>query len=51
MSEHIDDALDEMEVNRELVCDYVGHEWTPAGGGLLICAECLAEQWDENGPD
>ena len=26
-------------------CEYVGHEWCDAGGGLEVCAVCEAEQW------
>jgi hypothetical protein len=29
----------------EEVCEYAGHEWGDAGGGLLICAVCQAEKW------
>lgn len=47
MSEReVQEAMDEMEQNRDLVCEYAGHEWEDAGGGLLICAECLAEKWE-----
>lgn len=28
------------------VCEYVGHEWSNAGGGLLICTECFEEMWE-----
>jgi hypothetical protein len=41
------DVMADMEANREAVCEYAGHDWAPAGGGLLICTECLAEQWED----
>jgi hypothetical protein len=25
---------------RETVCEFDGHEWAEAGGGLLICLRC-----------
>lgn len=28
-----------------------GHEWVVAGGGMLICATCEAQKWDEAEPD
>lgn len=28
-------------------CEYVGHEWADAGGGLLICMVCEAEMWGD----
>lgn len=30
---------------RETVCEFDGHEWGDAGGGLLICVRCEAEEW------
>lgn len=39
------DAMDEM--NRDLACEYAGHDWAPAGGGLLICTQCRSEKWDD----
>lgn len=27
------------------ICDWTGHEWAPAGGGLEICEICEAERW------
>lgn len=27
------------------LCAEIGHEWEPAGGGLLICGVCEAERW------
>ena len=29
-------------------CEHAGHEWAPAGGGLLICMCCEAEKWEED---
>lgn len=29
----------------EFLCDFAGHEWEDAGGGLEICVECEAERW------
>jgi hypothetical protein len=31
----------------ENVCDCAGHEWASAGGGLLICLLCEAEEWED----
>ena len=28
-------------------CEHAGHEWAPAGGGLLICLRCEAEKWED----
>jgi hypothetical protein len=28
-----------------VVCDFAGHEYADAGGGLEICVECQAERW------
>lgn len=42
------DAMADMEAHAD--CGYAGHEWEPAGGGLLICVNCTAEKWaDESG--
>lgn len=31
-----------------VICeDYAGHEWAPAGGGMLICMRCEAEAWED----
>lgn len=30
-----------------LSCEYAGHSWRNAGGGLLICALCETERWDD----
>jgi hypothetical protein len=46
---------DQEAYERELVppfpssrsCEWSGHEWWPAGGGLLICGRCEAEKWAE----
>lgn len=27
------------------ICDFAGHDWSDAGGGLEICTECQAERW------
>jgi hypothetical protein len=32
---------------RETVCEFDGHEWAEAGGGLLICLRCEDEKWDD----
>lgn len=29
-------------------CEHAGHEWAGAGGGLLVCARCMAERWDDD---
>jgi hypothetical protein len=29
-----------------MTCDHTGHDWADAGGGLLICLACEAEEWD-----
>lgn len=42
------DALDEMERDGAVICEYAGHEWGDAGGGLLICTVCTAEKWDDD---
>jgi hypothetical protein len=39
------DAMADMEAHSD--CGYVGHEWEPAGGGLLICVNCTSEKWDD----
>lgn len=31
-------------------CEFAGHQWAPAGGGLLICVACGSEQWDDAAP-
>jgi hypothetical protein len=28
-------------------CEFAGHCWEDAGGGMEICAECQAERWAE----
>ncbi len=25
-------------------CEYAGHEWAPAGGGMVICLRCETER-------
>lgn len=30
---------------RGTICDFDGHAWGDAGGGLLICVRCQAEKW------
>lgn len=32
----------------EGVCDFAGHEWGDAGGGLEICTVCQAERWSDD---
>lgn len=27
------------------VCDFAGHDFADAGGGMEICTECQAERW------
>lgn len=39
--------LDGGDEHAETVCDFAGHEWAEAGGGLLICTVCRAEKWAE----
>lgn len=39
--------VDDMAKNGEAICEYVGHDWHEAGGGLLICSNCLSEIWDD----
>lgn len=31
-------------------CEYAGHEWVDAGGGLVICAVCQAEDFRDLDP-
>jgi hypothetical protein len=33
------------------MCEYAGHEWGDAGGGLRICLVCEAEEWAETKGD
>lgn len=31
-----------------VICEeYAGHEWAPAGNGMLICMRCRLEEWDD----
>lgn len=30
-----------------LQCEFAGHSWLDAGGGLQICALCEAERWED----
>ena len=32
----------------ESECEFAGHEWEDAGGGLEICALCEEERWAES---
>jgi hypothetical protein len=41
------DDVRHQHAERGLACSYAGHEWADAGGGLLICALCEAEEWDD----
>lgn len=34
----------------DVVCEYAGHEWRDAGGGLEICLVCEAERWAADEP-
>lgn len=44
----IDDDFDAgAQFMAEAQCAWSGHIWQPAGGGLLICADCYAEKWDD----
>jgi hypothetical protein len=27
------------------ICDFAGHDFEDAGGGLEVCTECQAERW------
>lgn len=38
-------AMDDYAAAGAEVCEFDGHEWTDAGGGLLICGRCLVEAW------
>jgi hypothetical protein len=31
-----------------LQCEFAGHSWREAGGGLEICALCEAERWTDD---
>lgn len=31
-------------------CEYSGHDWQDAGGGLEICMICEAERWADDTP-
>jgi hypothetical protein len=44
--------LEEGERERTLgpLCDYSGHDWADAGGGLEICMACQAERWADETP-
>jgi hypothetical protein len=33
--------------DRELSCEHAGHDWAPAGGGLMVCMLCEVERWDD----
>jgi hypothetical protein len=33
-----------------LTCEYAGHEWRAAGGGLEICTLCEDERWADDEP-
>lgn len=35
----------EWTLDPDVVCDFAGHDYEDAGGGLEICTECQAEQW------
>lgn len=41
------DPYDELPIGTD-ICEYAGHDWIEAGGGLLICGWCDAEQWDDD---
>lgn len=30
-----------------IICEFSGHEWQDAGGGLEICITCQSEQWSQ----
>jgi hypothetical protein len=36
---------------RGLRCEFAGHLWQDAGGGLEICPLCFAERWSEERRD
>lgn len=40
-----DEIMNDMDSRSELICDEAGHDFQEAGGGMLICSVCLAEQW------
>ena len=35
-------------LNPDLACEWEGHLWEDAGGGLYICMRCHDEQWEED---
>jgi hypothetical protein len=38
--------LEEMvSASETTLCEYAGHDWADAGGGLLICVVCRSERW------
>lgn len=39
------EAVEDGRIEGE-TCDYAGHEWADAGGGLSICLVCEAEKFD-----
>lgn len=39
----LDEAREHFE--SEAVCEFAGHDWADAGGGLLICINCQEEKW------
>lgn len=32
----------------EQICEFAGHEWGDAGGGLQVCLRCEAESWEQD---
>lgn len=40
---------DSTQLDGAEICEFEGHEWSSAGGGLLMCMRCAAERWAEAG--
>jgi hypothetical protein len=39
------DKVAELMAENIEVCEEIGHDYEDAGGGMLICTNCLAEEW------
>ena len=48
--ESLDEALRDGwgEEPSGIECDFAGHSWIAAGGGLEICGLCETERWADN---
>lgn len=40
-------TVDEIRDHLKAQCEIAGHDWAPAGGGLLVCMRCEAERWED----